>query len=184
MGSRKKSKRPAASLYELAEFIFSTTEHIMRQVKIEARAEMMRETGAVWLGDLSVRQLHTIVALRRSLRERREGIKLCELAHLLGVTTASASTMVDGLVESGHLKRVVRPEDRRSVRIGLSKGTEELLRQRDESLAAKLLELISPAPTEMIREWCTVLEKVRAAMQAHAQGDDAVDTVDVDEAGA
>jgi DNA-binding MarR family transcriptional regulator len=40
-----------------------------------------------------------------------------DIAHRLGITTASATGMVDRLVDSGHLERHPHPTDRRRVRL-------------------------------------------------------------------
>ncbi|SDL09793.1 MarR family winged helix-turn-helix transcriptional regulator [Tessaracoccus oleiagri] len=93
---------------------------MLRQYR-DADQEIRKHTrSAMLLGDrdlLALRHLLEAQASGRSLRQK-------DLAHHLGISTASASAMVDRLSVAGYLRRVPHPDDRRSVAIELTDTTQ------------------------------------------------------------
>jgi DNA-binding MarR family transcriptional regulator len=74
----------------------------------EIRSQM-RSRGSA---DLSVPQFRTLAFVNRN-----KGSSLCEVADHMGLTSPSASTLVDNLIERGMMTREENPDDRRRVRL-------------------------------------------------------------------
>ncbi len=92
---------------EVALEILETVPLVMRTM----RAEMRRHRQA----DLSVPQFRTLAFLNR-----QPGASLNNLAEHLGLTPASTSKLVDGLVERHLVERQLSSEDRRRITLTLT----------------------------------------------------------------
>jgi DNA-binding MarR family transcriptional regulator len=65
-------------------------------------------------------------------------LRLTDLADRIGTTAPTASRAVDGLVELGLLERLPDPEDRRAVRIDVTRAGRELVEARKVRAAAAI----------------------------------------------
>ena len=87
--------------------------------------------------------------------------KMSDLAHLINVTTAAMTGIVDRLVRDGYVKRTHDPRDRRIVNVALTvKGTssvKEMINQR-KKMTAKIFGMISQEERE---EYLRILEHIR-----------------------
>ncbi len=92
---------------EVALDVLDTIPLVMRVMRIEMR--LHRQAG------LSVPQFRSLAYLRR-----QPGASLNHLAEHLGLTPASTSNLVDGLVERGLVERLQSPEDRRRITLTLT----------------------------------------------------------------
>jgi len=72
-------------------------------------------------------------------------LRLTDLADRIGTSAPTASRAVDGLVDVGLLARLPDPEDRRAVRIDVTRRGRELL----EARKARAAEAIEPAIAEL-----------------------------------
>jgi len=128
-------------------------------------AEML--TRASWrLRRASVRELAplglTFVQARvlRMLDRAAEPVRIGEIAARLEVVPRSATTLIDSLETTKLVKRQADPEDRRSVRVGLTADGAALMRRvssmRRESAAA-LFRRLTSAQREQLLELLTVL---------------------------
>ncbi|MFP4460148.1 MAG: MarR family winged helix-turn-helix transcriptional regulator [Candidatus Zixiibacteriota bacterium] len=112
------------------------------------------------LRDISGGQVHLIRTAQRMLRHRQDGLKLKELCDELGVTPASASSMVDRLVKKGILVRKQDPNDRRSIRIILSDKLQREFHHQDTMMNKNAEEIIRELDDEVIDKWQEVMEAV------------------------
>ena len=107
-------------------------------------------------------------------------MRMSVLSSTLGIATATATGIVDRLVERGLITREGDPEDRRAVVCRLSEKGQQLLNRLWESGQARgrsLLETMDPAKLRLIAEAMTaILEAASAVEQQHVrqqQGRDA-----------
>lgn len=105
----------------------------------EADRQIRKQTrSAMLLGDrdlLALRHLLEAQASGRLLRQK-------DLARHLGISTASASAMVDRLSVGGYLRRVPHPDDRRSVAIELTDTTQTQVHAALYAYKARQLEAV------------------------------------------
>ena len=97
-----------------------------------------------------------------------QGLNNKQLAQALQVSPASASAMVERLVELDLVERYIPHEDRRTVRLQLSaKGRRITLAHRQviEKVISELLERLGETDT---RKWIKLSKKIRNALAAAA----------------
>ena len=109
--------------------------------------------------DISGPQMFAILALRD-----RGQMTITELSEMLDVSAPSASAMVDRLVDKGVLTREHSREDRRKVVVGVSPEAAEKVDRVQEKILQSFVELVEKIGPETARQWCQVLERVRAVM--------------------
>lgn len=93
-----------------------------------------------------------------------------ELGHRLGMTSASATTLVDRMEAAGHVERRPHPSDRRRLVVA---PTERAIAAVEESIAPLIPELVAAAADLTPSERATVagyLDRVIAALQAYGRG--------------
>ncbi|GMA32100.1 MarR family winged helix-turn-helix transcriptional regulator [Litorihabitans aurantiacus] len=71
-----------------------------------------------------------------------------DLASILSITTASASTLVDRLVRDGYAVRVAHPDDRRSVAVQTTAHSDKEVRDTLGAMHAKMLAAVESYPPE------------------------------------
>jgi DNA-binding MarR family transcriptional regulator len=101
---------PEESARELLEVVPT----VMREIRSQ-----MRSRGSL---DLTVPQFRTLAFVNRN-----KGSSLCEVADHMGMTPPSASTLVNGLIERGMMKREEQPDDRRRVRLTVTRRGQAIL---------------------------------------------------------
>jgi DNA-binding MarR family transcriptional regulator len=101
---------PEESARELLEVVPT----VMREIRSQ-----MRSRGSL---DLTVPQFRTLAFVNRN-----KGSSLCEVADHMGMTPPSASTLVNGLIERGMMTREDQPDDRRRVRLAVTKRGQAIL---------------------------------------------------------
>lgn len=81
---------------------------VVPMVMKEIRSQMRNEGSS----DLTVPQFRTLAFVNRN-----QGSPLCKVAEHMGLTSSSASTLVDGLIKRGMMTREDQPDNRRRVRL-------------------------------------------------------------------
>jgi MarR family transcriptional regulator, organic hydroperoxide resistance regulator len=142
---------PPASFVSALEEFFSAVRR--------SRARAAREAGA---GELTVSQYQLLSALRER-SERPVG----ELAEAAGVTTPTATRMLDGLVRAGVAERRHSTSDRRVVTVRLTARGRQLMTRKEEIVDAKrraLFESLSPSERgqveRLLRRLAGVIEEL------------------------
>jgi DNA-binding MarR family transcriptional regulator len=134
---------------------------------LELEAALCRALGPgqqqPWLeADLTISQFKTLFALSTSVDAL--GLRVSDLARVLGVTPATASTALDRLVERGLVERREDPQDRRQHRCRLAPAGQQLLASHYEAARIRnrhLLETLSVEELEVVLDSIQIL--VRAA---------------------
>lgn len=128
------------------------TERILEAEARLHRLSMTTETHS-WLDvDLTMSQLKTLILLR-AVEGASGGLRISDLARLLGVTPATASTLVDRLVERGLVDRREDPHDRRQHRCSVTPAGHGLLEHLSEGIRVRtrrLLQLLTEPELEML----------------------------------
>ena len=134
---------------------------VMRQVREEDRSSLMG--GTTWP------QFRTLFILRR-----RPDASLGQVADRLGLSPATCSQMIDGLVSRQLVSREPCPDDRRRVAISLTMQGEALLaahRADKERRMAERLAGLNEAERRAVHEAMQALSKAFAAEQSGEAGD-------------
>jgi DNA-binding MarR family transcriptional regulator len=127
--------------------------HDSREALIEAilqhESTLMRERCAVQPPplldiDVTMLQLKTLLILSSAAgSEDPGGMRVSDLARWLEVSAATASTLLDRLVDRGLVERREDPQDRRQHRCRASSGGQELVRRFYEGTQAQSRELLA-----------------------------------------
>ena len=82
-----------------------------------------------------------------------------DVAGYLHIAPASASSLVDGLVEEGLLTRFEEKEDRRIVRIKLSQKGIEFIAKESKKMSGKMEEIFNKLDDDEVETFINILEK-------------------------
>jgi DNA-binding MarR family transcriptional regulator len=111
--------------------------------------------------DVTMLQLKTLLILSSAAgSEDPGGMRVSDLARWLDVSTATASTLLDRLVDRGLIERREDPQDRRQHRCRASSAGQELVRRFYEGTQAQsreLLAVLSDPELGSIREALAIL---------------------------
>ena len=116
------------------------------------------------LPSVTPRQI-SLIAIVRQWSGHGAGIGIKEIAESLGVTTSSASTMVERLVESGILTREPNPSDRRAVVIRIADATEKLIEPVERQALRILIEVMDRLGPDAVKSLCEITSRAFAIMQ-------------------
>jgi len=89
-----------------------------------------------------------------------EGVGIKEIASLLGMTSSAATQLVDGLVENGYLVRESSPDDRRAVKLSLSKASLEQMKIMKKEGVARMKEIFTMLSDEELAEYAKLNKKI------------------------
>ncbi len=123
-------------------------------------SKLMHDAGRQGLNCLKLSvtlpQLRTLEVIAR-----HDGINNKHLAGILHVTQASASAMVERLVEMGLIERLVPNDNRRTVQLRLSRQGQAILRRQRKLLRKVLVELLEQLGPDHTRMWLCVCNRLR-----------------------
>jgi len=133
--------------------LFDTVQEIQRRVVVRNARFATSGIGH----DLSIAQMTTLAVVRD-----RGPMSLKDLAAATRVSAASASSMVERLVEWGLVRRDPDPDDRRAVRISLTPTGTDAVENMEEAMLSWIAEVIEAIGPEYARQWCEVYDRIRA----------------------
>lgn len=119
--------------------IMETVPRVMRFIRRE-----MRSQGALFL---SLPQLRTLVYL-----DRRPGTDLSSVADHLGVTPATASAVVNRLVQRRLVTREPNPRNRRNVELTLTRVGSQRLRRVREKACSFVIQALAHRPASDLQK--------------------------------
>jgi len=96
-----------------------------------------------------------------SYLDKNGSLKMKDLAHLMFVTTAAATGIIDRLVRCGYVRRVYDPKDRRVIYIELTNKGSALARKANHHKRRILLDLFGPLSREERDNYLSVLMYMR-----------------------
>ena len=107
----------------------------------------------------------SLIAIVRNWSGNGAGVGIKEIAELLGVTTSSASTMVERLVESGILTREPNPSDRRAVVVRVADETEKLIEPVERHALRILIEVMDRLGPDAVKSLSEITSRAFAILQ-------------------
>ena len=128
--------------------LMETIHPIVQFIRTEMRSQ--REAS------LSVPQFRVLAFL-----SRHPGVSLSEVAEHLGVTRATASTMVDRLVQHSLVDRADDPQERRHVMLNLTKTGDDRLEQMREATRHKIAALLDELTADELADVAAGLAALR-----------------------
>lgn len=99
------------------------------------------------------------------LSHQREPLTMRELSEALAVPPSTATRMVDWLVDSGYAERLPDPEDRRVVRVILTKVGRELYRTIDGFIRHRIEQALCQFTPEERGELVSLLRRLMTALE-------------------
>ncbi|MFB5191408.1 MarR family winged helix-turn-helix transcriptional regulator [Alicyclobacillus fastidiosus] len=116
---------------------------IMDELDQSAAAKLfqsfMRFRRVHWLGRTSTGRkpsdIRVLFTIRRGERQHVNGLKVSDISELLHVAVPTVTQLIKGLEASGFVERRMDDEDKRVIRVRMTKrGNEEIVRARKETL--------------------------------------------------
>jgi DNA-binding MarR family transcriptional regulator len=98
------------------------------------------------------------------LSENKEPITMSELSSTLNVPMSTATRIVDGLVKNGMAERVHDPNDRRIVRVGMSKTGREIYEMGMSYNKQRIVKLLKDFTAEEQEELLRLMNKLFDAL--------------------
>jgi DNA-binding MarR family transcriptional regulator len=89
-----------------------------------------------------------------------EGIGIKELSRLLGISSSATTQLVDSLVQREHLIREVDPQDRRALKIKVSKKTKNLFNLGKTQAFGRVNSLFDVLTDEEFQIYCNLTQKI------------------------
>ncbi|HJV97848.1 MAG TPA: MarR family winged helix-turn-helix transcriptional regulator [Arthrobacter sp.] len=107
-----------------------------------------------------------ILALRFLLRARASGETVVpkDLSRILGITSASTTSLIDRLVASGHVRREAHPTDRRSVIVVPTTESDQEVRVTLGAMHRRMMAVAEGLPGEEARIVVQFLNRMAAAI--------------------
>ena len=111
-----------------------------------------------------------LLALRYLLRAQAAGERVGpkNLSRMLGITTASTTSLIDRLVSSGHVRREPHPTDRRSLVIVPTAATDAEVRETLGEMHRRMLAVAEGLSAEESRVIVSFLRRMAEALNEHA----------------
>jgi DNA-binding MarR family transcriptional regulator len=145
---------------DLARYIFTNGRLIHERImKVQTSCLQSCCEGPGSFAELSLNQIHAIMAVRR-----RGEVNMTELSTLLGVSPASASGMVDRLVDKGILVRQHCEEDRRRVKVRVSPEAIDQIRRIEDAVLESFFEIVEGLGRQTAQQWCNILGKIKQVL--------------------
>jgi DNA-binding MarR family transcriptional regulator len=110
--------------------------------------------------DLSPIQMKAAMKIRMY-----QPLGLNELAEKLGVTSPSASVMVDRLVEKEVLERVTHPSDRRKIQLTIHPKAVAQMDEIHQRFQVAFDRIAKRVGDENVERWYQVMQQVRSALE-------------------
>jgi DNA-binding MarR family transcriptional regulator len=120
---------PPPALEQPAELVMETVSMVMRAIKREMRKARP--------GEMSMQQFSALGVV-----EHHPGASLSAVARRLGLTTASASKLIDALVRSRLVTRTDSAEDRRKVVLNVTRAGKRALGTARKAALGRLAEIL------------------------------------------
>ncbi len=110
--------------------------------------------------DMTFRQMKAFRAVVHLTEDSPDGISLKEISEKLGISPASASEMIDVLVQKEVLVRTKDQYDRRAIRIKVSDKMKEELKKIDAFYAEKTRDMMTVLSEEEVNSLLAIFDKL------------------------
>jgi DNA-binding MarR family transcriptional regulator len=92
-------------------------------------------------------------------------LRMTDLAHSLGVTTAATTGTIDRLVRCKYVERLPEPHDRRIIKVRLTGSGEELVNKITRQRRAMIMSTFGKLSVRERRDYLKILERVRDILE-------------------
>jgi DNA-binding MarR family transcriptional regulator len=116
-------------------------------------------------------QIYLLAKLRRAFKAGEDGLRVSELAAAFGVTASGVTQMVTSLERDGLVGRSMDAEDRRAVRVHLTKSGARIIDSIMDYYGSVFSGLVEHLGQERAKELCDLLADVAEYMDALDLGD-------------
>jgi len=127
--------------------------------EIFTASRLIRGRVASGLGCQDPRYSHLQLATLRHVREEKNPL-MNEVARYLLITPPSATSLVNGLVKAGLLRRTADAADRRSVRLSLTASGRRILTSRFRVVTGQLRQVLSGLGREERSQLIKIMKKI------------------------
>ena len=115
-----------------------------------------RQADELYKGKITLPQFLILDFLTRQGESR-----MTDMAHFMHVTTAAMTGIVDRLVGYGYGARVYDPEDRRTVKIKLTPGGNELVRKINEQRRSMVIKIFGSISETDRQDYLRILMQIK-----------------------
>lgn len=136
------------------------TEHIMGAALGISRMLRKRMSCKIGDSDANYLQMHALMHIRE-----HEGMTMKELATHMQITSPSATSFVNRLVKLGWVERVTDAENRKLVRLKVSKVGDSMLHTQMKSRKEDMRSVLSLLPAKDQEELARILSSLSDALQ-------------------
>jgi DNA-binding MarR family transcriptional regulator len=143
---------PKSSLIEFSD-------KINEIMPVIAREFIRHQVGELSKGKITLPQL-----LALDFVQKQSELKMTDLAHLLGVTTAAITGIAGRMVKYGYLVRVFDPADRRIIKVKLTPKGEQLLNKVNRARREMVVNVFSKISQAEREEYLKILTHVYEAL--------------------
>jgi DNA-binding MarR family transcriptional regulator len=148
--------------------IWKKQETISRLLRRIARSEPWSETHRLIFEKMSGRQYDMLISVNHLCDKTPKGIPLRAVAADLGISSATASVMVDALVTQGLLHRGTDPDDRRRKCIRLSPRAKEFFANGDAALQKIIRQTAQVFESDYLAKWHDILSRFEEKLKKRA----------------
>lgn len=109
-----------------------------------------------------------ILVVKQLLRARARGeqVKPVDVAKYLGISSAATTSLIDRLEQSGYLRRVPHPTDRRSMLLEPTKHSDEEVRATLSAMHERMHQVAADTSPEAAQAVVDFLTRMRGAVDA------------------
>jgi DNA-binding MarR family transcriptional regulator len=132
----------------------------MRAYRTAEQDMRARTRSSMGMGEKDMAALRLVMAGMREGRDISPG----DIAHHLGITSASATLLVDRLEKSGHLRRDRHPVDRRKVIVVATDSSDDEVRHTLGEMHVRMRRVVESMPEEDARVVIGFLTRMRDAV--------------------
>jgi len=143
-----------------AQHIF-TASGLIRDYIFKAHADMAKKD----FKDTKYRELTLVQHMTVMAIDENGPLTIKSLAAILGVSSPSASAMVDKLVEKGILTREQSQEDRRQVIVRISPEASKKIEKIKQIALHSIVELLKRVGPGTTQKWCEVLDDIKQVIE-------------------
>ena len=140
-------------IIDQARFLHHVIKRLQTRLMVKHGAHINEPDGEG--ADLTMPQLSALMVLRE-----RDNRSLKEMAKAMRVSSPSASSMVDRLVELGMLDREQNKLDRREILVRLSARGKATVESLENQLLAALIELLERLGPDLSANWCAIYQQI------------------------
>lgn len=147
-------------LVDQAQHIF-TASGLIRDHIFKAHADKAKKD----FKDTKYRELTLVQHMTVMAIDENGPLTIKSLAAILGVSSPSASAMVDKLVEKDILTREQSQEDRRQVIVRISPEAAKKIERIKQIALRSIVDLVNKIGPETTQKWCEVLEAIQVVIK-------------------